>query len=260
MVYIEEVVADNLIINGILLALTCIALKEKRVWYRLLTSAVIGTVFAVFLPFIDNGVIWYKIGALFSTVIFAIRYCSFKRFVLFTLTFSVISFALGGAAYGLFNMAVGENGILTYPQGRAVKYAVFGAVILLLGFSRQIGRFALRKRISASNEGVGEVIIKDKCLKVRCFNDSGNKLTDNVTSKPVLLLSKNVGAHYVKAGARTICVHTISGDSSLPVFTAEKFSLHTSEGVRVYEKLPVAVADRDFDGYDLIYNADALCA
>lgn len=258
-VYIEEVILDNFIINLIILIFTAYCLKEKRIWYRLALSSIFGTVFAVFLPFINNGLIFYKLGALFCTTIFAIKYNSVKKYIFFVLTFSVISFSLGGAVYGLYNLFI-RNDMLSYPQRKAVKYALFASIFILLGFSRQIGRFALKTRILALNEGVADVFIKDKCLKVKCFNDTGNILTDNVTLKPVLLLSRDACAHYAVAcaSARTLRIKTVTGCDNLPVIICDKFILHTDSGQITYTDLPIAVSKRNFNGYDLIYNAEAL--
>ncbi len=258
MVYIEEVVLDNMLINCALLFISVKILRAKTRWYRILFSAAIGTVFAVFLPFIDKAVVVYKLGALVGTVLFATKHKSIKRYLLFTLIFAAVSFAAGGAAYGLFNLSVGKNGAVVYPQGKAVKYAVGGAILFLWVVLRQIGRFAARGRISASKGVAAEILIGDIALNVDCFDDTGNRLVDSVTSKPVAVLSHDVGEHYVGEGARTLSVHTVGGVKNLPVVTADKLTVKCASGDRVYEKMPLVVADSDFDGYKLIINLGAL--
>lgn len=258
MVYIEEVVADNLIINCILLALTMRLLKEKCVWRRLAVSASIGALFAVFLPFVDKAAVVYKLSALIAITLFAVKHKSFKRYILFTLVFAAVSFAAGGAVYGIFNLTSGKNGIITYPAGRGLKYLVFAALAFVWIVLRQIRLFALRKRISASEGVTAEVVIKDKSFRVACFNDTGNRLVDGVTLKPVMVLSRDVGADYVCESARTIEVGTVNSTKELPLITADRLTIHTASGDRLLEKVPMVISDTVFEEYKLIYNAAAI--
>lgn len=203
-------------------------------------------------------VIVYKLSALIATTVFAVKHKSIKKYILFTLIFAAVSFAAGGAAYGLFNLSVGKNGMLIYPVGKAVKYAVYGSIPFLLVVLRQIGRMVVRRRISASKGVRAEICIGANKFDVDCFDDTGNKLVDSITAKPVAVLSHDVGAHYVGDSVRTLDVGTIGGNKELPLVTAEKITVKCALGEKTYEKMPLVIADSDFEGYKLIINLAAL--
>ena len=241
MVYIEEVALQNFVVNGALLSLAVTALKLPKSRIRVLLSALIGATFAVCLPFVGRALVVYKTCAL-----------------LFIVVFSAISFIAGGAAYAFLGMTLTSGSALAYAGGKAVKYAVTGAFAFLWVFSWEAGRFAARRRISASDARSCELFINDNRLKVSCFNDTGNRIIDSVTGKSVVILSNDIGKPYVDEKSRKIEIATVHSVKSCPVVLADKIVIHNSDGDKVFEKIPVAVADNVFSEFKLIYNADAL--
>lgn len=126
MVYIEEVAIVNFLINGALLSLSAAILKLDKSRFGIILSAIIGAVFSVFLPFVDNAVWVYKIATLIATTIFAAKFKSARKYVLFLLTFAAASFLAGGAAYSFLGFGVTHGRMLTYPARKGVKWAVIG--------------------------------------------------------------------------------------------------------------------------------------
>lgn len=82
-VYIEEVAVVNFLINGALLSLSAAILKLDKSRFGIILSAIIGAAFSVFLPFVDNAVWVYKIATLIATTIFAAKFKSARKYVLF---------------------------------------------------------------------------------------------------------------------------------------------------------------------------------
>lgn len=257
-VYIEEVALQNFVVNGALLSLAVTALKLPKSRIRVLLSALIGATFAVCLPFVGRALVVYKTCALICTTAFAAKYGRFKKYLLFIVVFSALSFIAGGAAYAFLGMTLTSGSALAYSGGKAVKYAVTGAFAFLWVFSWEAGRFAARRRISASDARSCELFINDNRLKVSCFNDTGNRIIDSVTGKSVVILSNDIGKPYVDEKSRKIEIATVHSVKSCPVVLADKIVIHNSDGDKVFEKIPVAVADNVFSEFKLIYNADAL--
>ena len=73
-----------------------------------------------------------------------------------------------------------------------------------------------------------------------------------------MILSNDIGKPYVDEKSRKIEIATVHSVKSCPVVLADKIVIHNSDGDKVFEKIPVAVADNVFSEFKLIYNADAL--
>lgn len=258
MVYIEEVAIVNFLINGALLSLSAAILKLDKSRFGIILSAIIGAAFSVFLPFVDNAVWVYKIVTLIATTIFAAKFKSAKKYVLFLLTFAAASFLAGGAAYSFLGFGVTHGRMLTYPARKGVKWAVIGGFAFLWVFTWEMGHFAARRRISGLQACFCDIVVDGKSEKLKCFNDTGNRLIDVVTGKGVVILSRDAGKRYLQKTERYIDVKTVTAVKRCPVFVADALVFHTGDGRRAYEKVPVAIADTDLDGCKLIYNADAL--
>lgn len=73
----------------------------------------------MFLPFVDNAVWVYKIATLIATTIFAAKFKSAKKYVLFLLTFAAASFLAGGAAYSFLGSALRTGACLRILRAKA---------------------------------------------------------------------------------------------------------------------------------------------
>lgn len=258
MVYIEEVAIVNFLINGVILTLSATILKLDKSKFRTILSAVVGATFAVCLPFVTKATWAYKIATLIATTIFAVKHKSAKGYFLYLMTFSAISFLAGGTAVAFLGIGVTHGRMLAYPTRGGVKWAVIGGLTFLWVFLWQMGNFAVRRRISGFEAVSCEVVVDGKREIVKCFNDTGNGLVDSVSGKGVVILSSDVGNKYRDKVERYIDVKTVHSVWSCPVFIADALIMRTSDGERAYEKVPVAIADTNFDGCQLIYNANAL--
>lgn len=256
MVYIEQVIFDNLIVNSILIYLTLLIVKAKRNRQRIFSSAIIGTLFAVLLPFVDKFLMVYKLIALFSTTAFAIKYIDFKNYLFTNLIFAMLSFLLGGIVYGLFNfVTVGHNNMIVYPADSVIRYILLG-IILIFYIGRQIKHFYARSVTSIENETSAEIVINDDICTLGCYMDTGNQLYDDLTLKPVVVLSNDIGARYLKGNERTLTVKTITSTKELPVITIQQLKIHSKSGDKTLDKIPAVVSDSTYNKYKLILNCE----
>ena len=127
-----------------------------------------------------------------------------------------------------------------------------------MGIHWEMRHFAVRRRISGLQACFCDIVVDGKSEKLKCFNDTGNRLIDGVTGKGVVILSRDTGKRYLQKTERYIDVKTVTAVKRCPVFVADALVFHTGDGRRAYAKVPVAIADTDLDGCKLIYNADAL--
>lgn len=256
MVYIEQVVFDNLFVNAVLLYATLAVLgAQKKIW-RIALSASVGTCFAVALPFITRGIIFYKLAALAATTVFCLRYNSLKKYIFVTLIFAALSFLTGGTVYALFYFVTsGANGTLQYPSG-GTRWLILAAITLIVYILRQLVHFAQRANLRLKSVCTADVWINGEAIcGVKCFRDSGNQLFDELTLKPVTVISRDLGDRYLKGGERLIAVKTVGGQKMLPIIKLDAIIFRSAVGEVRIENVLAAVADCEYRDYKIILNS-----
>ena len=193
-IYIEYAIADNLIIDYLLLkgSAQLLRLKTRRLF--LFLSAALGTVFAVMFPLFNIAKAYsflLKIACAALMCLTAARHRSARDYFLYFNVFLLITFIAGGAAYGILYLTGINYSVETYYQAKAlpVGITVFIAylfVILIKSFTKKIADGA----IVACGLIDCEIVIKGVPFKVKAFYDSGNFLEDKKTGLPVIVADK----------------------------------------------------------------------
>lgn len=98
-------------------------------------------------------------------------------------------------------------------------------------------------------------------IKANAIIDTGNRLRDHVTGKPVSIISKKIASELWKeiplCGIRYIPYHTIGKkEGILPMFEIEEMVLFVETEVRIIKPL-IAICEEDNMGtYEMILNSD----
>jgi Sporulation factor SpoIIGA. len=242
-VYIEEVLFHNLAINFILLKLAATLLRSEATLWRFILSAFIGAIFAVFLPFIGVGVFFYKLAALLSTTALFWRRGGVRAQMLFILTFSVISFAVGGGVYALYSFLDAGGQVRAYPH-KGVIFAVFGVSCVVAYSLSQIRKKSLKRQISAFGGETADVVINEVPMTLRCLVDTGNTLTDDVTGKAVAVLSSDVGIE-LTGRERKLTVRTVVDSRELPLIRLDDVVINTPRGRVRLGSVPAVIGNLD---------------
>lgn len=193
-IYIEQVLIDNFIINlFIILSLKAILKANFKKIYMVLAS-LLGSVFALILPifnlnFIFN--IFAKILLSLTMVIILKKYKKLKEYLLYYFSFLFITFLYGGVC--LFILTTFDKNFIT---SNYTTYSLpLGAIVVIIFFvylclKNLFNNFYSRKKI---NNFVYKIIIKNGNLsdEILGFLDSGNTLIDNVTNKPITIVNYN---------------------------------------------------------------------
>lgn len=191
-IYIEQVLIDNFIINlFIILSLRAI-LKAKFKKINIVLASLLGSVIALILPlFRFNLIINSLIKILLSLVMVIIlkRFTKFKEYLLYYLTFLLLTFVFGGACLFIlmsFDKSFKINNYSTYslPLGVIVVIIFFIFIIIKNIFKN----FYSRKKI---NNFVYKVVVEnnDEKDEILGFLDSGNTLVDKLTGKPITIVN-----------------------------------------------------------------------
>lgn len=191
-IYIEQVLIDNFIINlFIILSLKAI-LRAKIKKINIVLASLLGSVIALILPlFHFNLIINSLIKILLSLVMVIIlkRFTKFKEYLLYYLTFLLLTFVFGGACLFIlmsFDKSFKINNYSTYslPLGVIVVIIFFIFIIIKNIFKN----FYSRKKI---NNFVYKVVVENNNEKdeILGFLDSGNTLVDKLTGKPITIVN-----------------------------------------------------------------------
>ncbi|MBQ7579313.1 MAG: sigma-E processing peptidase SpoIIGA [Clostridia bacterium] len=196
-IYIEYVVIDNLIINFLLLLITskCLHLKANKL--RLILSAMLGTAVAVLLPLI-NMQMWLliltKCALGIMMVLIAYKIKNFKTFAISLIVFVSLTFLMGGACVSLI-LLVGGNINTNYSSMGYDAKIPLGLMLLIISayiwLISIIARHFYRRRDCVNFMAKVTLELNGHTAVFNGFIDSGNRLFDNKTGLPVIIVSKS---------------------------------------------------------------------
>jgi stage II sporulation protein GA (sporulation sigma-E factor processing peptidase) len=188
-IYVDRVFLLNLIIDYLLLVVTCRLGGGPIRRGRCLLGAVLGGIYAVacFLPgygFLSTAAFKLALWGLMSLAAFGGE----AHLARYAVCFLVVSAVFGGGVWAASMLAGGAG-----PFGSAVALD-----LPTLGFSFAVGyallTLALRHRMRAQPREIvpARLTLRDKTVELRCLRDTGNGLRENLSGRRVLVL--DVGA------------------------------------------------------------------
>ena len=193
-IYIEQVLIDNFIINFLILLSLSKILKVKLKKYRLVISSLLGSIVALILPLFNFSFILNSLVKILLSLIMVIlvkKFTKFKEYFLYHLTFLLLTFVFGGACLfilTMFDKNFNTSNFSTYslPLGAIVLIILFIYIVIKNIFKN----FYTRQKI---NNFIYKIIIENNNEKdeILAFLDSGNTLEDSLTKKPITIVNFN---------------------------------------------------------------------
>lgn len=191
-IYIEQVLIDNFIINFFIILTLKTILKAKINKINMVLSSLLGSVVALLLPLFGFNLIINSLVKILLSLVMVIvlkKFVKFKEYILYYLTFLFITFLYGGACLFIlmyFDKNFKINNFTTYslPLGVIVLIVFFIMIVIKNIFKN----FYNRKKI---NNYVYKIVIKNNAEKDELlgFLDSGNTLVDSLTGKPITVVN-----------------------------------------------------------------------
>lgn len=192
-IYIDIVLIENLIMNSIILYATAIVLKIKVKITRLILASLIGAIYSI-VAYISTLEIYTNIILKFILSIIII-YVAFnpqtaKKMWKELITFYMISFVFGGAAFALIYIVkpqeiLMKNGLFlgTYP----LKTVLLGAIV---AFVLIVGVFTIAKNKIGKKDMFCEIKfnLNGKEIQTKAMIDTGNLLKEPLTNTPVIVV------------------------------------------------------------------------
>ena len=254
-VYIEYVIANNLVINALVLTLSLKFLRHKISKASVFISSAIGTIYAIFLPLCDVlDFFLFKIALALIMVAICTGKCTFKRYVLATVIFFALTFALGGITMGLASML--SLDLQNTNSSLIPCFVGIAGLIAILAQKLIYKHVILAKRKAKYEEWV---IVSANGREVACkaYYDSGNKLY--YKNSPTIIIDRSVALQlYPPEQLNEIHgntqVDTVSGKKDLKVISLDYLRTQDKKD-KVYGVM-AAISDYIKGEYKVVLHCD----
>lgn len=245
-VYIEQVLVDNIIINYLLLTLINAVFKNGASKKRMWLSSIVCSVLSLAYPFLTFDWILvnaYKLFVAFVMIMIAFKVLK-KKFVLYFFTLLSFTYVLGGLVNACIENVLIQSGIMFYQSKVPFGVTIFICYVYVLILKKLI--ISLRQKIKQNNYVYTCTLINnEKKITTNCFLDSGNNLLDGATKKPINIINADLLFKITEIkiedlltqnysslkNAHHLSVQTVSGTSKILVFAIDKLELKDDKKV-----------------------------
>ena len=232
-IYVDVLLILNIYVNFFLLritgAITGSALKTKRC----IAAAIYGSFFSLLIIAPDLGiaaVTAIKSAAAVTIVMLAFGVHGKKRLLKDTAAFFAANFILAGTVYAVCCWLKPDF----IHISKSFIYIDLSLIVLVLSTAGLYLAVSLIRRFSLTDDAYGScfhVMIRhrDICVNLSGLADTGNRLMDHFSGKPVIVCDKDIflqdcdiSPAALPRGFRLIPCGTVSGSSIIPVFSPDE--------------------------------------
>lgn len=234
MIYIDELVILNFIIDFLILKTTSSILKLNTKTSRLIISSIVGEIslLYLFINFNNIELTLFKllIGVIMNLISFG--YINLKDFIKNLLYFYMFSFFLGGTLYYLKIESL-------------VKYKYYLLLIpIIMNILKKL-TYNLKNIIKLRHK-VTIYLKNGNVLYLNGYIDTGNTLVEPYTNKNVIIINKDIKEKFF-----LVPFKTIENSSLLKCFKPKKVYI---DGIGERNDIVVGVTNKKFNGFNCLLN------
>lgn len=234
MIYIDELIILNFIIDYILLYSLSELLKINTRRYKLFLSSLIGELSLITLLLKINNYLSFVLNIIVSLIMISIAfgYNDIKTLIKNTIYFYIINFFIGGTLFYFKN----EN---------LIKYKY---VLLLIPFFMKIYKyFAYNlKNIFSLKHKVTIYLNNGKVLYLNGYMDTANTLIEPYQNKKVIIINKKVNENFFYVPYKTI-----DNTSLIKCFNPKRVYI---DGLGERNDICIGIINQKFIGYNCLLN------
>lgn len=252
-VYIDLVFLLNFYLDFLLLVTTSIVLKRNTSIKRILLGTIMGSISILFLFYNISSffLFFFKLFIAIFMIISAFGYKDLKYTVNNLGYFYMVSVILGGFLYYLnLEFSYTHIGLIFINRGISINAIVLILIspIILYIYYKQVKKFKTNYNLIYEVE-IG-LKSKEKFM-LKGFLDTGNKLIDPITNKPILLIQKGL----IKENEENlyyIPFHSLGNNNLLACFKPEYVKIEN----KTYKNYLLGISDKKFnmEGVECILN------
>lgn len=193
-IYIDYIFMINFLFDFLLLLSVSLALRRNIRFKRLIFGSIIGSITTFLLFFNISSFCLFLFKVIVSVLMCLITY-GYKNFsytIKNIIFLYFVSMFLGGSLYYLnVEFSYFHEGLIFYHKGVSINIIVFIIIspIVVYFYIKQLREL----KINYSNYYKIDIIYNNKAIKLNGFLDTGNKLIDPISGKPVIIIEeKNI--------------------------------------------------------------------
>ena len=255
-IYADVLVVINIYITYFLLKSAAILAKENPDRLRLFIASFLGGMYSlsVLLPeSIQTAFSVLRLVVIVVFIIVAFGYKSLKSFLRLNLCFLLSSFLFAGLMFALWYFVCPQgmyfNGSVVYFDIDIMTLAIF--TVVCYAFLRLFDRF-FKSRAPVNTVFYCDVFYGQEQFSLKAFLDTGNRLTDYFTGKPVIIAQKELFKNKLPTDTealtegkiRLIFCDTVGGEGVLPAFSPEGVHIKGADFDFVTSSVTVALTDK----------------
>lgn len=234
MIYIDELIILNFIIDFLILKTTSKILKLNVTTLRIILSSLFGEISLLYL-FVNLNNLELTIFKLLIGVIMnliAFSYNDLKEFIKRLIYFYMFSFFLGGTLYYLKIESL-------------VKYQYYLLLIPIIMNILKYFTYNLKNIISLRHK-VTIYLKNGKVLYLNGYMDTGNTLKEPYSNKNVIIINKNINENFF-----LVPFKTIDNSSLIKCFKPKKVYI---DGFGERKDIVVGISNKKFKGFNCLLN------
>ena len=238
MIYIDEILIINFIIDYIILNTCSYLLKINSTKFKLILSCLIGEISLItyFIELNNMYLLILKIIISSLMIFTSFGYSDIKTFIKNNIYFHIFTFFIGGCLY-------------YFKIQNLIKYKY---LILLTPIIMDIYKYFSYdlKNVFSLKYKVTIYLNNGKILYLNGYMDTGNNLIEPFTNRKVIIINKNIDENYY-----LVPYNTINNSSLIKCFNPKKVYI---DGIGERTDVSVGVIDKKFVGYNCLLNYSLL--
>ena len=234
MIYIDEMLLLNFIIDYVILNTLTFLLKKNVKRRRIYLSCLVGeiSILYLFISFNTLLLLLFKFILGLIMIIILYGYTDIKSFIKEIVYFYILCFFLGGSLY-YFKI---EN---------LIKYQYVLLLIPIIMNIYKYFEYNLRSVLTTRYK-VTIYLNNGKILYLNGFLDTGNSLIDPYHGNKIIIINKKVDENYF-----FVPYNTINNTSLLKCFNPKRVYI---EGIGQRDDITVGITNKKFKGYNCLLN------
>ena len=267
-VYADILIIINFLMNYLLLRADAILTGHGFKTGRLLISSLVGSLFSLII-YIENipSIINLAIRILYMVILLltAFNIKSVKIFLKHFITFFTVNMIFGGIMLALNVLLFPEtslfnNGII-YFDISIITLTVFSVICYFIIY---IINIILKNRTPHGYIYSIKINYNNISVEGTALYDSGNKLCDCFSGRPVIIADKNLIKNLINnenienmKNYRLIPFSTINGSGTIPAFMADSVEIIISGNKQIAEKIYIGITENKIisGGYSALIGA-----
>lgn len=254
-VYIEYAIADNFVIDYLLLKVT-FALTGRSVGRkRLFLCSLLGVVGALIIPLVSTYGIFQlaiKTAFLLLMVVLVNKKATVKEYLYFASIFLGLTFLTGGTIVAIYDALK-----IDYSSDISIATMIIPVSILLRGFSFVIKSVYKRRNVVRAIYKT-QLELCGRTISCDGFLDTGNSVY--FENSPVIFCAKKtfqtlIGIDAIKKMS-FVEISTLAGRKRVPCVKLDRIVIYFADKPNIYENVSVCVVKRVGMGYDVILHPD----